>query len=56
MESVGRLVGALHANQAQVLVRRISSWENAKTLAQVGVDLVSVVHDERDAATDPNAE
>ena len=39
----------LHAYQARVLVRHVTSWAAAKPLAQLGVDLVSVVQDERDA-------
>ena len=47
---LSKLVDSLHAYQARVLVRHVTSWEDAKPLARMGVDLVSMVEDERDAA------
>jgi PAS domain S-box-containing protein len=46
---LAKAVDGLHAYQARVLVRHVTSWAAAKPLAQLGVDLVSVVQDERDA-------
>jgi PAS domain S-box-containing protein len=47
---VSKLIDSLHAYQARVLVRHVASWEDAKPLARMGVDLVSMVGDERDTA------
>jgi PAS domain-containing protein len=46
---LAKAVDGLHAYQARVLVRHVKSWVAVKPLAQLGVDLVSVVQDERDA-------
>ena len=46
---LAKAVDSLHAYQARVLVRHVTSWVAVKPLAQLGVDLVSVVQDERDA-------
>jgi hypothetical protein len=46
---LAKAIDSLHAYQARVLVRHVTSWTVAKPLAQLGVDLVSVVQDERDA-------
>ncbi|MFZ0018968.1 MAG: PAS domain S-box protein, partial [Acetobacteraceae bacterium] len=46
---LAKAIDSLHAYQARVLVRYVTSWTAAKPLAQLGVDLVSVVQDERDA-------
>jgi hypothetical protein len=46
---LAKAIDSLHAYQARVLVRHVTSWTAAKPLAQLGVDLVSVVQDERDA-------
>ena len=54
LERLGRLVEVLHAKQARVLVRHVASWADAKQLVRLGVDLISVVEDERDAM-DPAA-
>ena len=45
-ERFATLVGVLHAHRANVLVRRVAR-EAVGSLAQLGVDLVSVVSDER---------
>jgi PAS domain S-box-containing protein len=47
---LSKLIESLHAYQARVLVRHVASWEDAKPLARMGVDLVSIVGDERDTA------
>ena len=44
-----KLVESLHAYQASVLVRHVPSWADAKNLVRIGVDLVSMVEDARDA-------
>jgi hypothetical protein len=44
------VIDSLHAYQARVLVRHVASWEDAKPLARLGVDLVSMIGDERDSA------
>ena len=49
LASLAKAIDSLHAYQARVLVRHFTSWTVAKPLAQLGVDLVSVVQDERDA-------
>ncbi len=49
MPRLARLVDDLHTYQARVLVRHVTSWATAKSLAQLPVDLVSLVQDERDA-------
>jgi PAS domain S-box-containing protein len=46
---LAKALDSLHAYQARVLVRHVTSWLAAKPLAQLGVDLVSVVQEERDA-------
>jgi hypothetical protein len=46
---LAKAVDGLHAYQARVLVRHVKSWVAVKPLAPLGVDLVSVVQDERDA-------
>jgi PAS domain S-box-containing protein len=45
-----KVIDSLHAYQARVLVRHVASWEDAKPLARLGVDLVSMIGDERDSA------
>jgi hypothetical protein len=40
----------LHAHRAQILIRHVPSWEAARPLARLGIDLVSIAEDERDAA------
>jgi PAS domain S-box-containing protein len=49
-ERLGKLVDSLHAYQARVLVRHVASWADAKALARLGVDLVAISEDEREAA------
>jgi hypothetical protein len=46
---LAKAVDGLHAYQGRVLVRHVTSWMAAKPLAQLGVDLVSVIQDVRDA-------
>ena len=46
---LAKALDSLHAYQARILVRHVKSWLAAKPLVQLGVDLVSVVQDERDA-------
>jgi len=47
-ERFARLVNSLHAHQASVMVRRVAR-KAVGSLAQLGVDLVSVVQDERES-------
>jgi hypothetical protein len=47
-ERFARLVNSLHAHQANVLVRRVAR-KAVGSLAQLGVDLVSVIQDERES-------
>jgi len=48
IDKLTELVNRLHAYQARILVRHVASWEDAKPLARIGVDLISMVPDERD--------
>ncbi len=50
---LSRLMESLHAYQARVLVRHVPSWEDTRNLARLGVDLLSMVDDERDASAAP---
>jgi PAS domain S-box-containing protein len=47
-EALGKALDALHACRARVLVRHVPSWEAARSLTSLGVDLVSINDDERD--------
>lgn len=47
-EKLGKLIDSLHAYQARVLVRHVASWEDGRQLARRGVDLISMVEDDRD--------
>ena len=49
MAKLGKLVETLHGYQSRVLVRQLQSWDDAKQLIRLGVDLVSVIQDERPA-------
>ena len=48
--ALGKLIESLHAHRASVLVRHIPSWGAVKPFARLGVDLVAITEDERDAA------
>ena len=48
-ERLGRLIGSMHARQANVLLRCLPKWQDLKPLARTGIDLISVAEDERDA-------
>lgn len=50
IEKLAKTVDSLHAQQARVLVRHVGSWLEAKPLARIGVDLISVARDEHDAS------
>lgn len=50
---LAKLVDNLHAYQARVLVRHVASWEDTKQLVGLGVDLVSMIDDERNVAGPP---
>jgi PAS domain S-box-containing protein len=50
-EALGKAIDALHACRARVLVRHVPSWQAAKSLAGLGVDLVSITNDEREPAS-----
>ena len=49
LEKIRKLVDSLHACQAQVLVRHVTSWDDVRQLARIGVDLIAMAADERDA-------
>jgi hypothetical protein len=53
LEQLKKLLDSLHAYQAQVLVRRLKSWEDAKQMVRLGVDLVAMNDDQRDVAAPP---
>jgi PAS domain S-box-containing protein len=53
LERLHKLVESLHAYQARVLVRHVRSWEDVRQLARIGVDLIGMVDDERDADGGP---
>jgi PAS domain S-box-containing protein len=48
-EKLGRLIVAMHARQAHVLLRRVRTWDDLQLLAGIAIDLVSAIEDERDA-------
>ena len=48
--ALGKLIESLHAHRASVLVRHIPSLGAVRPLARLGVDLVAITEDERDAA------
>ena len=50
---LAKLVDSLHAYQARVLVRHITSWEDVKQLARLAIDLISVDDDKREASEAP---
>lgn len=43
---LAKLIDSLHACQARVMVRHLTSWQDAKPLARAGVDLFSMLSDE----------
>jgi hypothetical protein len=43
---LAKLIDSLHACQARVMVRHLTSWHDAKPLARAGVDLFSMLSDE----------
>lgn len=49
-EKLAKLIESLHAYQASVLVRHVTSWEETKQLARIGVDLIAMVADVRDTS------
>jgi PAS domain S-box-containing protein len=46
LAKLDRLIGVVRANRARVLVRQVSSWENAKRLLSVGVDMVAMAQED----------
>lgn len=46
---LAKLIDTLHAYQARILVRNVSSWDEATQLVRVGVDLISLIAEERNA-------
>jgi PAS domain S-box-containing protein len=46
MAKLDKLIGVVRAHRARVLVRQVSSWENARRLLKLGVDLVALVQDD----------
>jgi PAS domain S-box-containing protein len=53
LAKLAKVMESLHTYQALVLVRHVPSWEDTKNLVRVGVDLISMVCDERDAIAAP---
>jgi PAS domain S-box-containing protein len=53
LEKLAKLIDSLHAYQARVLVRHVATWEDMKQLVRLGVDLVAMVEDEREAGGAP---
>ena len=49
IERLGKLIDRLHACQSRALVRHLASWEDVRRLAGLGVDLIAMAEDERDA-------
>ena len=49
IERLGKLIDRLHACQSRALVRHVASWEDVRRLAGLGVDLIAMAEDERDA-------
>jgi PAS domain S-box-containing protein len=47
-EKLRRLINAIHARQAHVLLRRVRKWSDLQPLASIAIDLVSAIEDERD--------
>ncbi len=48
-EKLGRLIVAMHARQAHVLLRRVRKWDDLQPLSGIAIDMVSAIEDERDA-------
>ena len=47
-EKLGRLIVAMHARQAHVLLRRVRKWGDLQPLSGIAIDMVSAIEDERD--------
>ena len=47
-EKLGRLIVAMHARQAHVLLRRVRKWGDLQPLSGIATDMVSAIEDERD--------
>ena len=52
MERLRRLVDEVHMRHAHVLRRQAANWDEAQSLSKSGIDLISVVAEERDAGSD----
>jgi hypothetical protein len=48
-QKLGRLIVAMHARQAHVLLRRVRKWDDLQPLSGIAIDLVSAIEDERDS-------
>ncbi|MEJ0015338.1 MAG: PAS domain-containing protein [Acetobacteraceae bacterium] len=49
-ENLERQIATLHAHRARVMVRHLVSWEAEHPLSRLGVDLVTLIEDERDVS------
>ena len=47
-EKLRRLINAIHARQANVLLRRMPKWSDLQPLVGIAIDLVSAIEDESD--------
>ncbi len=52
MERLTHLIDEAHMRHAHVLLRQAASWAEAQSLSRTGIDLISVVTEERDADGD----
>jgi hypothetical protein len=52
MERLTRLIDEVHMRRAHVLLRQAANWDEAQSLSKSGIDLISVVAEERDAGSD----
>jgi hypothetical protein len=51
MERLRQLNDELHMHHAHVLARQVPTWSDVQQLSKAGIDMVSVVTDDRDAGT-----
>lgn len=52
IERLTRLIDEAHMRHAHVLLRQAASWAEAQSLSRAGIDLISVMTEERDASGD----
>jgi PAS domain S-box-containing protein len=49
MDRLRQVIGVLHLHHAQVLARQVPVWSDVQRLTKAGIDMVSVVTEDRDA-------